>query len=340
MASLFEQNNPMTKDQKLLLQWYSENKRSLPWRGSQDPYAIWLSEVMLQQTTVTAVIPFFLRFIEKFPNVSELAKAKESDVLKEWAGLGYYSRARMLHRSAKEIAVSKFPTTHQELLNLYGFGPYTARAVASLAFGKSVGVVDGNVIRVLSRRFGTKTEWWKPKGRETIQKYADHLVKDISSSDMNQALMDLGSMICTPQNPKCTLCPWIKTCVANAEGRPEFYPGKKPRRSKEIWLWEPQIYKQGKKILFVENSYAPFLKGQWLPPGRALRKSAVPKSFLFRHCITHHEIFVQLKKSSVAPINAQLNARIKNEKNGKFVDVSKITEVNPTSLVRKLMEHT
>jgi A/G-specific adenine glycosylase len=330
LASLFGDYVAMTKainkDREALLNWYSENKRVLPWRGKKDAYSIWISEVMLQQTTVTAVIPYYERFLKIFPNVATLADASEKDVLKYWAGLGYYSRARTLHKAAKQIAQSGFPNNFSALSELPGFGPYTSRAVASLAFGESVGAVDGNVIRVLSRKFGVKTEWWKPRGREKIQILADQLVQSSDSSSINQALMDLGSSHCSTKNPSCIFCPWMKSCVAFEKGKPDKLPLAKPRRAREIWIWQPTLTVG--KILLAPNSYAPFLKGQWLPPGKAVKASRAPKKFLFRHSITHHDIFVIASKES-APTKVL---------GGKLVSRAKVGDYNPTNLVKKLLD--
>lgn len=315
------------KDSETLLKWYGENKRVLPWRGKKDAYSIWISEVMLQQTTVTAVIPYYEKFLNAFPNVQALADATETEVLKLWAGLGYYSRALTLHKAAKKIAESGFPNNSSDLSELPGFGPYTSRAVASLAYGESVGAVDGNVIRVLSRKFGVKTEWWKPKGREKIQVLADALVQNSDSSSINQALMDLGSSHCSTKSPSCIFCPWMKSCVAFENGKPEKLPLAKPRRAREIWIWQP-ILRKTSQVLLVENNYAPFLKGQWLPPGKAVKASRAPKKYLFRHSITHHDIFVIASKES-AP--AKLSG-------GKLVARAKVGDYNPTSLVKKLLE--
>ena len=162
------------EDQKNLIAWYQKNKRVLPWRASQDPYKIWISEVMLQQTTVTAVIPYYEKFLKLFPTVQKLAAATIEDVYEMWAGLGYYSRARNLHKSAvllSEMILSGngFPQSYQQLLELPGFGPYTARAVSSLAFGEKTGVLDGNVIRVLSRKYGIDSDWWQTVARNDLQ---------------------------------------------------------------------------------------------------------------------------------------------------------------------------
>src|SRR6185312_12760226 len=164
-----------TKPMQLqLLEWYRANRRELPWRASRDPYRIWISETMLQQTTTTAVIPFFERFVARFPDLKALAQSTEAEVLEMWSGLGYYSRARNLHKAAQAlVARGGFPQTHEELAEFPGFGPYTARSVASLAFDQAVGVVDGNVIRVLSRCEGEDWEWWRPNVRQQIQNRAD-----------------------------------------------------------------------------------------------------------------------------------------------------------------------
>ena len=162
-----------------LLPWYRENKRDLPWRKTRDPYCIWISETMLQQTTSRAVIPFYERFLTSFPTVHDLAKASEGKVMENWAGLGYYSRARNLHKAAKQISkMGEFPKEVDDLLALPGLGPYTARAVASIAFEKPAGVVDGNTIRVLSRFYDWKGEWWKTAGRLWVQETMDEWVQE------------------------------------------------------------------------------------------------------------------------------------------------------------------
>ena len=191
--------------------WYATRARQLPWRETGDPYRIWISEIMLQQTTVKAVIPYFNRFIKRFPTVKALADARIEDIYEQWAGLGYYSRARNLHKAAQEIASLKsFPKSHTELLKLPGFGDYTARAVSSQAFGEAAGVVDGNVIRVLSRRFGLPVEHWKNKEKKLLKQIADEYVEHGDPGVINQALMEVGSTICTPHNPTCWLCPLKK----------------------------------------------------------------------------------------------------------------------------------
>jgi A/G-specific adenine glycosylase len=312
-----------------LLEWFKENQRPVPWRLNRDPYRIWISETMLQQTTTTAVIPFFERFLNRFPNLKALAEAPEGDVVEAWAGLGYYSRARNLRKAAELLqARGGFPRTHNELINFPGIGPYTARAIASQAFEESVGVVDGNVIRVLSRFHGQKWKWWENKIRESIQTRADEWVKGVSANLMNQALMELGATICTPQSPACLLCPLRKGCVAFKKQIIGELPLPKPRREREFWLWNVAIVKKSGKILIVKNSTTPFLKGQWLLPGSAKRLSAKPKAFQFRHSITHHDIFVTLDSNL---------PKIKKSET-KWVPAKEIRRFIPASLVHKALQ--
>lgn len=210
----------MAKD---LLRWYDKNRRILPWRvlagETPDPYRVWLSEIMLQQTTVGAVGPYFQKFIRLWPTVQDLAAASLDDVMRQWAGLGYYRRARALHECAKKIVTNYnglLPQSEEELLKLPGFGPYTAAAVRAIAFDQPANVVDGNVERVVARIFAIKTPL--PKAKSELRKAAEKLLPKSRYGDYAQALMDLGATICTPRNAKCGLCPWKKSCKALATG--------------------------------------------------------------------------------------------------------------------------
>ena len=247
-------------DQNDLINWYVQNRRELPWRKHKDAYKIWISEVMLQQTTVAAVVPYYEKFISRFPTVHILAKAKEEDVLEHWAGLGYYSRARNLHRSAQHLSKSGFYKTAAELIELPGFGPYTSRAVASIAFNEPVGVLDGNVIRVLSRRFGLKLDWWNTKEKQILQNLSDQLAATKKNSEINQGLMELGASICTPKKPLCLLCPWKKRCVSFAKGIVESLPLPKPKVNFEIWHWTLKPHLKNDFIHLTPNATTPFLK--------------------------------------------------------------------------------
>ncbi len=317
------------KLQKNLVQWYLENKRPLPWRESRDPYFIWISEVMLQQTTVQAVIPFFLRFKQRFPTIGSLAQAPLADVLEMWAGLGYYSRARNLHKAAQEIVRLKaFPHRYQDLLPLPGFGDYTSRAVASIAFGEPVGVVDGNVIRVLSRLYGQGFQFWKQDDKKMLQQRSDELCQNADAATVNQALMELGATICTPQSPACTLCPWSAFCKARQQGLTTTLPLKKPKKNLRYIAIEMHLHFKKNQIALVENHNLPFLKKTLMPPLKITQLQKKPKQYQFAHSITHYKIFVTTKKIATRPTH----------KNLQWYPVHQITKINPTSLLLKALK--
>ena len=283
--------------QENLLKWFEKHQRPLPWRKDPKPYHILVSENMLQQTTVTSVKPYYQRFMKRFPTLKSLAVSSEADVLEYWAGLGYYSRARNLRKAAQEIYKHKsFPRSHSELITLPGVGPYTARAISSIAFKESVGVLDGNVIRILCRLYDLNIPWWKSAERAALQELADKAVQGVDSSCMNQAMMELGSTVCTPQSPTCLICPLLKECQAQKVGHHKSLPLSRPKKEREIWIWKPLLYRHRNKIGFIKNDYAPFLKGQLFLPGSAYKKKKKPKHYDFRHSITHHDIYIQIQK--------------------------------------------
>lgn len=220
-----------------LLAWYDRNRRTLPWRAapgaSADPYAVWLSEIMLQQTTVKVVGPYFLSFMARWPTVTTLAAADEDDVLAAWAGLGYYARARKLHACARVVAAEhggQFPTTETALLDLPGVGPYTAAAIAAIAFDAPTVPVDGNIERVTARLFDIRARL--PKAKAAIRAGASTLTLPTRSGDLAQGLMDLGSSVCTPRNPSCLTCPLRSMCRGFAAGTASTLPVKAPKRPK------------------------------------------------------------------------------------------------------------
>jgi A/G-specific adenine glycosylase len=224
-----------TQDSKNLLRWFDRHRRDLPWRRTRDPYGIWLSEVMLQQTRVETVLPYYDRFLTRFPSVEALAAAPLEEVLALWSGLGYYRRARQLHAAAQQIVVGGvgFPHTLEGLRALPGIGDYTAAAVASIAFGVVAPVLDGNVERVLARRLALGED---PKGsgaRRQLLAAAASFLDQARPGDSNQALMELGATLCTPRRPKCLLCPIAGSCRSAAEGDPERYPVTRVKRGTE-----------------------------------------------------------------------------------------------------------
>jgi A/G-specific adenine glycosylase len=222
-----------------LLIWYDRHRRDLPWRAkpgeTANPYRVWISEIMLQQTTVTAVKPFYLRFLDRFPTVEALAQAQEDSVMQAWAGLGYYSRARNLHACAKAVVDrhgGHFPPTEAELLKLPGIGAYTAAAVAAIAFNEKAAAVDGNVERVMSRVFMIEDPL--PKAKPLIRSLTDDIVPADRPGDFAQAVMDLGATICTPKRPACALCPWMIPCQARAAGLQEAFPKKLKKETGQL----------------------------------------------------------------------------------------------------------
>jgi len=269
--------NPFTAT---VLRWYAQYGRELPWRGTHDPYAIWLSEVILQQTRIQQGRDYWLRFMQRFPTVQALADATEDEVLRLWQGLGYYSRARNLHFAARQIVdMGAFPQTLEGIRSLKGVGDYTAAAIASMAFGLPAAAVDGNVFRVLSRYFGIDTPINTTEGKKTFTALAQQLLPQQEPAAFNQALMDFGAMQCTPQNPRCDTCPLQEACGARRTGRTELLPVKlktlkvktrhliyiyircdghiavRRRPAGDIWqgLWEPLLVEDAPLPAFDEQ---------------------------------------------------------------------------------------
>ncbi|MFL0353415.1 A/G-specific adenine glycosylase [Xanthomarina sp. GH4-25] len=214
---------------KILTSWYSVNKRDFPWRETTDPYKIWLSEIILQQTQIKQGLPYYQLFVNKYPTVFQLSNANESDVLKLWQGLGYYSRARNLHATAKYIVndlKGEFPTTYKELIKLKGIGDYTASAIASISFNEQTAVLDGNVYRFLSRYYGIDTPINTTSGFKIFKTLAQDVLDKTHPAEHNQAIMDFGSRQCAPSNPDCSICPFNKSCVAFRENRVSELPVK------------------------------------------------------------------------------------------------------------------
>jgi len=243
----------------------------MPWRDCGDPYKIWLSEIMLQQTRVDQATPYFERFIEHFPTVEDLAAANQQDVLKVWEGLGYYSRARHLHAAAQKV-VEKFdgkvPDSWEKITELKGIGPYTASAILSIAFQKQYAVVDGNVIRVLSRYYGVEDDVRSSSTKKLIQEYADELIPEDRPGDFNQALMELGATICTPSNPDCNQCPLQAGCVASKQAKTEEIPYKSPAKKRpHHQIGVGIIMNEDEEVLIALRPEDAMLGGLWEFPG-------------------------------------------------------------------------
>ncbi|MGZ6988916.1 MAG: A/G-specific adenine glycosylase, partial [Thermoanaerobaculia bacterium] len=264
-----------------LSRWYRANRRDLPWRRTQDPYAIWISEIMLQQTTVEVVETRWDRFLARFPSALDLAHAPERAVLAEWSGLGYYARARNLHRAARVIAArNEFPNTLRGLRELPGIGPYTAAAVASIAFGIPEAAVDGNVVRVLCRLRGLKLDPRAPRTLARIRYEAQALVPARGAGGHNQALMELGALVCMPRAPRCGACPLRTLCKAAASGKPEGFPRAPQRVKPRSIRLVAGIVERKKRILLVEDET--LVKGHLCVPMFEVRDGERPANVLRR----------------------------------------------------------
>ncbi|MEW5975353.1 MAG: A/G-specific adenine glycosylase [Acidobacteriota bacterium] len=268
---------------RLLLSWYSAHKRDLPWRKTRDPYRIWISEVMLQQTQVETVIPYYRRFLKLFPSLGRLAQATMEEVLLVWAGLGYYSRARNLHKAAQQIVFRHeglFPQTFEDVLSLPGIGRYTAGAIMSIAFGQPYPVVDGNVTRVLTRLFRVEQDIRQRRTHDLLWKIASHLVPRERPGDFNQALMELGATVCTPRQPSCRCCPFGGLCKARESGVQDHLPNKENLlRSVKQHLAVAVIHHQG-RVLMRQRKEGSLLKGLWEFPNTGFQARPVSRRSL------------------------------------------------------------
>ena len=320
------QAGPLTA--AILLDWYDAGNRDLPWRyrpdEKPDPYRVWISEVMLQQTTVKAVIPYFKKFLQRWPTVKALAKADLDEVLGVWAGLGYYSRARNLHACAKAVTArpkGKFPRTEAELLELPGIGPYTAAAVAAIAFGERTSPVDGNVERVVARLFAVREPM--PASKPALRALARTLTPDQRAGDFAQALMDLGATICTPKRPSCLMCPLQKQCAANAMGIEDTLPARTAKTERPVRRGIAfVVLREDGHLLLRQRPPAGLLGGMLEVPSTAwgddrpdldvaMRSAAVraewwPVAGIVVHVFTHFRLEMQVYRALV-PADVQLH---------------------------------
>jgi A/G-specific adenine glycosylase len=296
-----------------LLQWYTEHKRDLPWRKVKDPYLIWLSEVLLQQTRVQQGLPYYIRFAETFPDVGKLADAEEREILRLWQGLGYYSRARNLHAAAKYIVAhqnGQMPRNYEELKKLKGVGAYTAAAIASFAYDEPVAVVDGNVYRVLARVFGIRTDIASGKGAAEFQQIANTILPENNPGTYNQAIMEFGALHCTPANPKCRDCPLTMICEANKLEIQHLLPVKSKKVNKKIRYfnyiairWKDHYLlkrRSGKDIwtglfefLLLERSSLHELDQLLAEQKFSAAVTVVQESEVYKHLLTHQTIFAR-----------------------------------------------
>jgi A/G-specific adenine glycosylase len=334
-----------------LLRWYRKHQRDLPWRRTRDPYAIWVSEAMLQQTTVAAVIPYWERFLNRFPNVAVLARASEEEVLALWTGLGYYRRARALREGA--VAVMErhrglVPGDRESLLALPGIGPYTAGAIASVAFGHAEPVVDGNVKRVFSRLFAIATD--DAAADKRYWTIARTLVEGPHPGDLNQAVMELGATICTPRSPDCPRCPLARSCRARATGRPETFPRSRSRpKPTTIGVAVAWIERRGRVLLERKHPDTP-LRGTWDLPAtevgkanaaaslrRALRSRAgivtEPGSTIAR--LTHT---ILTRRLAIEVVAATLRGPIPRSDSLRWVEIARLSSVATSAATTKIAQ--
>jgi A/G-specific adenine glycosylase len=339
-----------------LLTWFDRHRRDLPWRRTSDPYKIWLSEVMLQQTRVETVLPFYNRFLERFPTVEAMAAAEVEEILVLWSGLGYYRRARQLHAAARQIAAAgEFPSSVAELLALPGIGAYTAAAVASIAFQVATPVMDGNVERVLSRVLALADDPRASGPRRRLLAAAADLLDPTRPGDSNQALMEVGATLCSPRRPKCLLCPLLAGCRAAREGEPERYPAPKAKREGERHrLLVAVVEAPHGVLLFRRPEDSTLLAGTWeLPwmtrevdgrsepgdPEAVLRDryggcwTIGPRIGGVRHGITYRDLEIDIHRAEVA-----WGGEVREGAVAGFFDAAGRSGLPLSSLVGKVLE--
>jgi A/G-specific adenine glycosylase len=284
-------HSPQTSLTRALLRWFRANARDLPWRRTQNPYRIWVSEIMLQQTRVETVLPYYRRFLKALPTVRQLAGAREDTVLKLWEGLGYYSRARNLHAAAQVILAQhkgRFPRSYEAILRLPGIGRYTAGAIASIAFGQRTAVVDGNVKRVLARLYAIEDAVDEAAVVERMWGVAEALVPARHPGDWNQALMELGARICTPRSPQCAVCPVRSACRAFHEGQVDALPRRRPRKPVPHYDVVAGVIERNGRVLIGRRPVKGLLGGLWEFPGGKRGPGETDEEALFREI--HEEL--------------------------------------------------
>ena len=344
-----------------IVEWYHANQRSLPWRETNDPYKIWLSEIILQQTRVAQGLPYYLKFIERFPDVFALAHAREQEVLRLWQGLGYYTRARNLHRCAK-IVVShhqgQFPDRYADLQKLPGIGAYTAAAIASIAFGEPVAALDGNVFRVLSRVFGIEKDANSREGKDYFTKQANELIPKEYPDDFNQAMMDFGATHCLPRNPNCEDCIFKKQCVAFANGWQERLPLKTKKSNIRKRYFYYFVIEQNKKRLMQKRGRKDIWQGLYdfylvettrpqkpenvyaQDPLLMRMKGKMQEdkiSILYKHVLTHQKLLARFIPVKIRP--SKTNQALFKSKKMKFYSSKEIDKLpKPVLISRYLLE--
>jgi len=348
-----------TNFSKQIINWYQEHQRDLPWRATTNPYQIWLSEIILQQTRVAQGMPYYQKFISKYPTVHDLANASEQEVLRLWQGLGYYSRARNLHTCAKKVAnehAGVFPDNFQALKKLKGIGEYTAAAIASFAYNETVPVVDGNVYRVLSRVFGVTDDIASAKGQKEIKKIARQLVPEGKAYVYNQAIMEFGALQCKPQNPACLLCPLHTECYAFQHGQQHTLPVKekkvkikqrffhylvlryddmlmmRQRTVRDIWngLYEFYLVEHANQLQSVEGLNDPVFE-ELLHNKVIIHET--PK--VYKHQLTHQRLFVKFFEADI--IDKKIMASLLQKFNFATFGIKEVKDLPKPILINKFL---
>lgn len=301
-----------------LVKWYDVNKRDLPWRSTKDPFLIWLSEIILQQTRIEQGIGYYHKFVRAFPNICALASAKEQTILKMWEGLGYYNRARNLHHTSKVICQKyngHFPDTYKQLITLRGIGDYTASAIASFAFGEAQPVIDGNVIRFMSRFFGIHEDFSKAKSKHLVKDKLRQIIKFVDPAIFNNAMMEFGSLQCKSSNPKCEICVFSNSCQAYQTDSVELLPLKKGKKPKTKRYFHYFISASSESQWMRERKQKDIWQGLYEFPlceSRSIRKpkveelphyinhNSLEKWKEIKHNLTHQELFISFWKSEVS----------------------------------------
>ena len=282
--------------QHQLLDWYQKDHRDLPWRRTKDPYKIWVSEIMLQQTQVATVIPYYKKWLSRFPTLESLARAPQAEVMKHWAGLGYYRRVRMLHEAAKtlcKINEGKIPETAEGLLKLPGVGRYTAGAIASIAFGEKAPVLDGNVIRILTRIYAIPSDIGSSKTIANLWKVSESLLPEKNPGDFNQAMMELGATVCFAESPRCALCPVNRLCRAHAQKRETHFPVRAKKELTQRIRTAALILRSNGSVLIQKQPANGRWGGLWMfpfgkNPKSVAKEIGVDPSGLKRRMTVHH----------------------------------------------------
>lgn len=332
----------MSEIGKKVVDWYEKQGRELPWRETKAPYHVWIAETILQQTRIQQGISYYYRFVKRFPDINSLAEASLDEVLKYWEGLGYYSRARNLHAAAKQLMTEydgEFPDHHDELIKLKGVGPYTSRAISSFSFGNVTGVLDGNVMRVMSRLLSDASPINEQKTRKAWQQIIDEWVSGHDSRSFNHGMMDLGSTVCTPKKPGCLICPLMNDCKAYEQGTTELYPIKKKIKRKIRYFQFVVLYNEKDEIVVQKRPEKGLWGGLYEIPNRevsleAWQKGEISSGLTFhhelKHVFTHFDMMIKVYEGPAS--NWELSSNIQ------FIPIEKISIFAFAKAVLKIFE--